>query len=181
MLVLGIDPGTIKMGWGVVSASGSRMTRVDSGTLLLGRGDTAGRLVTVWRELQELMQFHQPDVLSLERNFVSRNPQSAFRIGEARGVVMAASAYGGVELEEYSPASVKKAVAGHGRADKQAMIVAVSRMLSLVDTPAEDEADALALAACHILRHGYDRKVAGALDAARGTRRSRGRAGVARR
>ena len=181
--MLGIDPGTIRMGWGVIRAEGSRMTWVASGTLQLGRGEPAQRLVTVWRELQELMQTHEPDTLSLERNFVARNPQSAFRIGEARGVVMAASAYAGVELKEYTPAVVKKAVAGHGRADKQAVITAVTRLLSMAETPAEDEADALAIAACHILRRGYEQKVAGALSASRRSPRSRvgARRGVAER
>jgi crossover junction endodeoxyribonuclease RuvC len=117
--------------------------------------------------------------MSLERNFVARNVQSAFRLGEARGVAMAAAAAADVSLCEYAPATIKKSVVGHGRADKAQVQAAVVRIFSLDTTPAEDEADALATAVCHGLRRGFDERVSAAL-AAKPPARS-GAGGVRRR
>ncbi len=151
------------------------MTRVGSGVISLGRGDLAERLGRVYAALSELIAQHGPDHLSLERNFVGKSVQSAFRIGEARGVVMAAAAEARVSLSEYPPATIKKAVAGHGRACKADVQDAVVRMFKLDKTPVEDEADALATAACHGLTEPYNARVREAL-ASRPRRRS-GRAG----
>jgi len=169
LLVLGVDPGTVVTGWGVVECDGPRLSRVASGTLRVGRGDVAGRLARIYAGLSAIIVEHAPRVLSLERNFLARNVQSAFRLGEARGVAMAAAAAADVSLCEYTPATIKKSVAGHGRADKAQMKAAVARLFALTAELAEDEADALAAAACHGFRHGYDDKVAAAIARADGT------------
>lgn len=161
--VLGVDPGTVVTGWAVVECEGSSLARIASGTIRLGRGDLAQRLARVYAELAAIIAGHRPRILSLERNFVARNVQSAFRLGEARGVAMAAAAADDVELSEYTPATIKKSVVGHGRAAKSDVQAAVVRIFALDEMPAEDEADALAVAACHGLRRGFEERVATAL------------------
>ncbi len=163
MRVLGVDPGTRLTGWGIIDISGKRLVRVASGVLKVGNGELASRLAHIHRDIVEIVAQHAPSAVSLERNFVSRNVQSAFRLGEARGAIMAAVAAGAVPITEYSPATIKKAVVGHGRAGKLDVQEAVVRLLNLTEMPGEDEADALAAAACYALRSGYDGKVASAL------------------
>jgi crossover junction endodeoxyribonuclease RuvC len=163
MRVLGIDPGTLKTGWGVVECDGSRLRHVASGTIRTGRGELAARLAAVYEGLSGVIARHAPGIVSLERNFLALNVQSAFRLGEARGVAMAAAAAAGLEVCEYTPATIKKAVVGHGRADKGAVQAAVTRLLSLATGPSEDEADALATAACHGFCRSFDAKVRAAV------------------
>jgi crossover junction endodeoxyribonuclease RuvC len=178
--VLGVDPGTVVTGWGVLDCDRGRLARVASGTIQLGRGEVSLRLATLYDHLREILIEHEPCVMSLERNFVARNVQSAFRLGEARGVAMAAAAGAGVALSEYSPATIKKSVVGHGRADKAQVQAAICRLLSIAEVPSPDEADALAAGACHAFHKKYDAKVAAALDKAGGAgrRRVRVRAGT---
>ncbi|MEE8311081.1 MAG: crossover junction endodeoxyribonuclease RuvC [Candidatus Binatia bacterium] len=163
MRVLGVDPGTVVTGWGIVDCEGRSLARVASGTIRLGRGDLSQRLAGIYAELARVIALHRPGVMSLERNFVARNVQSAFRLGEARGVAMAVAAAADVSLAEYTPATIKKSVVGHGRAEKSLVQAAVVRIFSLEASPAEDEADALATAVCHGLRRGFEDKVAAAL------------------
>ena len=166
MRILGIDPGTVITGWGVVDCESSGFRWVASGTVRAGRGEIASRLGHIYRVVSEVIENHRPQAMSLEGGFLSRNVQSAFRLGEGRGVVMAAAATAGLELCEYSPAVIKKAVVGYGRAEKSQVQAAMMRMLGLREQPSEDEADALAAAVCHGLRAGFDRKLARARSAA---------------
>jgi len=161
--VLGVDPGTVVTGWGVIDCHRGAFRHVASGTIRAGRGDLAGRLGLIYVGLAEVAREHAPDAFSLERNFLARNVQSAFRLGEARGVAMAAAALAGVPLSEYSPATVKKTVTGHGGAEKSQVQDAVLRLLALSGRLAVDEADALAVAACHALRTRYHSRVRVAL------------------
>jgi crossover junction endodeoxyribonuclease RuvC len=157
--VLGIDPGTVITGWGVVEVHRGSMRHLASGTIRAGRGEVASRLGFIYAELGAVLVEHVPDAVSLERNFLARNVQSAFRLGEARGVAMAAAAARGVSLSEYTPATIKKCIAGHGGADKAQIQKAVARLLGISQRLAADEADALAAAACHVLRSGFDARV----------------------
>ena len=175
MRVLGVDPGTVVTGWGVVDCEGRSLARVASGTIRVGRGDLSQRLARVYAELVKVIALHGPRVMSLERNFVARNVQSAFRLGEARGVAMAAAAAADVALAQYTPATIKKSVVGHGRAEKSQVQAAVVRIFSLDTSPPEDEADALATAVCHGLRRGFDERVAAALADEPGTKPVAGR------
>ena len=165
MRVLGVDPGTIRCGWGVVDVDGPRLVHVASGVVEAGRGELASRLLQVHRGLAEVLRAHAPGAFSLERNFVARNVQSAFRLGEARGVAMAAAAAAGLPVSEYTPMMVKKAVVGYGRAEKGQVQAAVQRILSLPDLPEPDAADALAAALCHGLSGAFAAKVTQALPA----------------
>ncbi len=171
MRVVGVDPGTVVTGWGVVDVDGSRLTRVASGTIAPGRVAVPVRLAAIYEQLTSVFRLHEPSHLSLERNFLARNVQSAFRLGEARGVAMAAGAACGLELTEYTPMTVKKAVVGYGRADKAQVQAAVVRLFSLTETPAEDEADALAAAVCYALSHAFHDKLGEAVGAEKAPRR----------
>lgn len=173
MRIVGVDPGTIKAGWGVIDCEGARLQHVASGTLVLGRGDLSQRLAGIYDGIMAAVDQHSPEEASIERNFLARNVKSAFRLGESRGVVMAAVAARGLGVVEYTPATIKKAVVGYGRADKEQVQEAVARMLGLEVRPDEDAADALAAAICHGLRRSWDDKVAVALGS--------GAAGASRR
>jgi crossover junction endodeoxyribonuclease RuvC len=162
--VLGVDPGTVITGWGVIDCHRGQLRHVDSGTIRAGRGNLPARLGLIYAELGEVARKHTPDAFSLERNFLARNVQSAFRLGEARGVAMAAAALAGLPLAEYTPATVKKTVTGHGGAQKSQVQAAVQRLLALTRLLAVDEADALAVAACHALRVRYQSRVSAALS-----------------
>jgi crossover junction endodeoxyribonuclease RuvC len=149
--VLGIDPGSRVTGWGVVEAQGLAFRHVASGTIVLGAGDGLGaRLARLQAECRRLLAAWEPAAVVLERAFVARNVQSALRLGEARGAVLAAVGAAGTPLHEYAPAAVKLAAAGHGRADKGTMVRGVAARLGVAGRLAADAADALALALCHL-------------------------------
>lgn len=151
MRALGIDPGSRRTGWGVVERAGARLRHVASGTIALDARDAvAPRLARLHAAVAALVAEWTPDAVALERAFVARNVQSAFRLGETRGAVLAAVAAAGVTLHEYAPAQVKLAAIGHGGADKESVGRGVTAMLRLAERPAVDAADALAIALCHL-------------------------------
>lgn len=149
MRVLGIDPGTVATGWGVVELGGAGQRRVASG-VIRAKGELPARLVCIFTAVRAIVAEHRPEALSLEKTFVSENVQSAFRLGEARGSILVAAAEAGVAVFEYSPAEIKMSVVGYGRALKEQVQTMVTRLLTLPATPATDEADALAAALCHL-------------------------------
>jgi crossover junction endodeoxyribonuclease RuvC len=146
--VLGVDPGTLILGWGVVDVRGTRLSRVASGVLRC-QGARADRLAVICDTMLALCEQYRPGALSLEQTFVGNNVQSAFRLGEARGAVMVAASRAGLGAAEYSPAQIKLAVAGSGRATKAQMQLMVARLLAIAHALAADEADALGAAICH--------------------------------
>src|SRR5262245_22003010 len=152
MRVLGIDPGTVATGWGVVEVGGNRHCRVASGVIRC-RAERRPGLWIVFGAVVEILETHRPEALSIEKTFVSENVQSAFRLGEARGTVLVAAARAGVAVYEYSPAEIKMAVVGYGRAMKEQVQSMVGRLLELSGALAADEADALAAALCHLQTH----------------------------
>lgn len=165
--VLGIDPGTVVTGWGVVEGASGSARRLASGVLRLPGGAPLGeRLRRIHDGVSELLAEHLPDALSLEKAFVARNVQSAFRLGEARGAVLVAAAERGVPVFEYAPAEVKSRVVGYGRADKAQVGRGIALRLSVTALAHEDEADALALAVCHLIGAGLRALVAAAPGAA---------------
>jgi crossover junction endodeoxyribonuclease RuvC len=162
--VLGIDPGSRVTGWGVVESRGERMDHVGSGTVALEPSIPLGiRLARLYAECLRLLDEWSPAALVLERNFVARNVQSAFRLGEARGAILAAAGAAGIALHEYAPATVKLAAVGHGQADKRAVGRGVALRLRLARTPVPDAADALALALCHLHQAPLAARVARAM------------------
>jgi crossover junction endodeoxyribonuclease RuvC len=147
--VLGIDPGTVVTGWGVVERFPREVRRVASG-VVRPRGTRAQRLAAICRALGEICRRFSPDSLSLEQSFVGDNVQTAFRLGEARGAVMVAAAEAGVPVAEYSPAQIKVAIVGSGRAAKSQVQTMVGLLLATEAELTADEADALGAAICHI-------------------------------
>ena len=147
--MLGVDPGTVAMGWGVVDEIERRLTYV-SGGVVRSRGPLAKRLALIFEQTQVMLAQFTPACVSLEKTFVGDNVQSAFRLGEARGAILVAAARAGIPVQEYTPAEIKVAIAGNGRAAKEQMQLMVARLLRLTQRLASDEADALGAAICHL-------------------------------
>jgi crossover junction endodeoxyribonuclease RuvC len=148
LIVLGIDPGTAALGWGIVERTGARLRMVDAGCLATAATQPMPqRLLAVHALLDELIALHRPDLVAVERVFFSKNAQTAFAVGQARGVVLLAAAQAEVPVVEATPNEVKTAVTGHGRAEKDqvARMVAVCLTLAAPPTP-DDTSDALAVA-----------------------------------
>src|SRR5579885_1489834 len=153
MRVIGVDPGSVVTGFGVIQGRGGALEHIAAGVIRPhARASYPDRLNTIYQRLCELIAQHAPDAMSLERSFVAANVQSAFRLGEARAMALLAAASCQIQLFEYAPAHVKLTVAGHGRADKSQVKFMVRRALAMDERPAlaEDAADALAIALCHL-------------------------------
>ncbi len=151
MRALGIDPGSRVTGWGVVESAGPLLRYLACGTVSLGATvSLSERLGRLHADCLALFETWTPSVVVVERAFVARNVQSALRLGEVRGAVLAAVAMAGIALEEYAPAAVKLAAVGHGAADKETVMRGVTLRLGLARRPSADAADALALALCHL-------------------------------
>ena len=153
MRVFGIDCGTEYTGYGIVETTGrNHLQYVHCGAVkLIKRFNSADRLKQVHDELTAQIAAHLPDIVAIEEVFYSVNPKSALKLGQVRGVAMLAAAQAGVPLAEYSPLSIKSAVVGYGRADKQQVQFMVTKLLNLAQAPEPyDASDALALAICHI-------------------------------
>ncbi len=149
MRVLGVDPGTVATGWGVIDQVGQRLTYV-AGGVIRARGPLPQRLAHIHEEARRILCEFTPRCVSLEKTFVGENVQSAFRLGEARGAILVATVQAAIPVFEYSPAEIKVAVAGNGRAAKEQMQTMVARLLALDVRLAGDEADALGAAICHL-------------------------------
>lgn len=150
MITLGIDPGTARLGYGVVDSAGEARA-LAYGVVESRRGvPMAERLVVLFEGVQALIAEHRPESLAVEQLFFARNVTNALSVGQARGVVLLAGARAGLTIAEYTPAEVKQAVTGYGKADKPQMQEMVRLILGLdrVPTP-DDAADALAVALCH--------------------------------
>ena len=148
MIVLGIDPGTAALGYGVVERTGPTLRAIDAGCVVTSPDLVLGeRLRIIHDAVTELIETHRPTLMGVERLFFSKNVQTAFAVGQARGVVLLAAAQHGVAVREATPNEVKSAVAGYGAADKDQVgrMVATILGLSAVPTP-DDAADALAVA-----------------------------------
>ncbi len=150
MRILGIDPGSAATGYGIVDHAEGRLTHVAHGTLQPPRRKSLHvRLLQLLRDIEDLVARHGPDVAVVEQVFVSASPRSALVLGQARGVVLAGLATGGMAIHEYDPRQIKQAVSGYGAASKDQIRRMVRRLLDLERAPASDPADALAAAICH--------------------------------
>lgn len=153
MKVLGIDPGTAACGYAIVHRNGGHIRRLEGGCWRTSaRERPEARLRTIFDGVRELVAAHAPDAVALEESFVGADARIALSVGQARGVALVAAASAGVACAEYAPASVKQAVCGYGRADKEQVGRMVRMILSLPAVPeTSHEADALAVAICHAL------------------------------
>jgi crossover junction endodeoxyribonuclease RuvC len=149
--VLGIDPGLANTGYGVVARRGMRFVALDGGVVTTRAGvPLEQRLATIYDEVCTLIDRHQPEAVALEDLFFGQNAGSAFKVGQARGVVMLAAGQRGVPCASYTPQQVKQAVCGTGRAAKEQVARMVCTVLGLPDDPLPDHAtDALAVGVCH--------------------------------
>jgi crossover junction endodeoxyribonuclease RuvC len=150
--ILGIDPGLQRTGFGVIDVDGPRLAYVASGTistLEAPRGDLPLRLKIIFEGVQEVVQRYTPSCASVEIVFVNVNPQSTLLLGQARGAALAALVSGGLAVSEYTALQMKKAVVGHGLANKGQVQEMVRRLLKLPGLPGKDAADALGLAISH--------------------------------
>jgi crossover junction endodeoxyribonuclease RuvC len=150
MRILGLDPGLGTTGWGLIEADGNRLTHVANGQI---RTDAAAplprRLAALADQLEALITDHAPATAAVEEVFVNKNPQSTLKLGQARGVALMCAARAGIDVGEYAPTLVKKAVVGTGGAEKAQVHAMVSRLLPGVKIAGPDAADALAVAITH--------------------------------
>jgi crossover junction endodeoxyribonuclease RuvC len=147
--ILGIDPGSRITGFGIVDIQGDRTVPVHFGVIKAGKGEFTERLGIIFNGVKDLVEEYQPDSAAVETVFVSHNASSAIKLGQARGAAVCAIIAGEVPVGEYSPRSVKQAIVGRGAADKAQVQHMVRVLLGLQEVPAEDAADALAVAICH--------------------------------
>ena len=153
--ILGIDPGLRHTGWGVIEAEGSRLVYVASGALHTKTGENfAGRLRVLHEGLAAVIEVHRPDEAAVEETFVNRDPQSALKLGHARGIALVVPALAGIEVNEYAANLVKKTVVGAGHAEKAQIAMMVKVLLPRSDALTADAADALAVAICHAQHRG---------------------------
>ena len=151
MIAIGVDPGTLHLGWGVVRREGSRVSHVAHGVIDLDpKLALPGRLALIAEELDVVLDRYRPQVAAVETLFFHRDAQAAAKLGHARGVVLLCLSRSGVELAEYAPARVKRTVAGNGRAAKSQVSQMVRAILALREVPRSDAGDALALALTHL-------------------------------
>jgi crossover junction endodeoxyribonuclease RuvC len=151
MRILGIDPGTGILGFGVIESDRGRVQLVDAGVIRTPvKEDDAVRLLTIYEELTDLIVQNKPAAMSVEKLFFARNVTTAMTVAQARGVVLLCGQQAGLQLFEYTPMQIKQAITGYGRADKKQMQEMVRVLLQLKETPKPDDAaDALAAAITH--------------------------------
>lgn len=150
MRILGLDPGLAATGWGVIDARDNRLSHVANGVVRTKSGlSLAERLVQIDAGLADVIGRYGPEAAAVEETFVNRNPASALKLGQARGVVLVSAARAGLEVAEYSPNVIKKTVVGAGHAAKDQVGLMVRILLPGSDAAGADAADALAVAICH--------------------------------
>lgn len=152
--VLGIDPGSQRTGFGVLDATGPRLTYVASGVIRTQEGEFAARLCEIFRCVRTIVAQYRPQEIAIERVFVNRNPDSALKLGQARGAAICGTAEADAEVFEYAPRQIKMAVVGSGSAEKEQVQLMIKNILRLEGPVTADAADALATAVCHALRGG---------------------------
>ena len=150
MLIIGLDPSLTCTGWGIVAKQGSRLSHVANGQVKTDpKATLPERLVTLDRELTDVILRYQPDASAVEEVFVNKNPQSTLKLGQARGVCLLALARAGLPVAEYATRLVKKAIVGTGGAEKAQVQAMLGVLLPGVKLAGADAADALAVAICH--------------------------------
>jgi crossover junction endodeoxyribonuclease RuvC len=152
MKILGIDPGTQVMGWGVIESDGDNTSLVDYGAIKVpDKLQTAPKLHHIFREIQKIIRKFAPDSIAVETPFVGKNVHSAFVVGRAQAMALLAAAAKDIPAFEYSPAKIKQSVANYGASSKEQIQQMVRLLLGLREIPEpSDAADALAVALCHV-------------------------------
>jgi crossover junction endodeoxyribonuclease RuvC len=157
MIVLGIDPGSRITGYGIIQKAGNRLIHIDNGAIFTDTAaDFPGRLKKIFDGLLEVIAQYRPDQVAIENIFFASNPQSALKLGQARGAAIVAAVHCGLPVAEYSALQVKQAVVGKGKAAKEQVQKMLLVLLGLPEIAQADASDALAVAICHI--NSYDLK-----------------------
>lgn len=158
-IILGVDPGLNFCGWGIVASEGSRLSHIAHGVIKpLKQQQLASRLHDVFEGLCEVIERYQPNEAAVEETFVNSNARAALVLGQARGVALAAAARRGLQVAEYAPSTIKKAIVGSGAADKTQISFMVQRLLPTAGPVTADAADALGIALCHAAHGGFRRR-----------------------
>lgn len=157
MLVLGVDPGSVVTGYGLVEKNNQKIRCVDAGVIRAPKKqDFSERIHRIYRSMVEIMSRHQPREMAIEEVFFAKNPKSALKIGHARGAVLIAAVECGIQIYEYAATEIKQSVVGYGRASKEQVRSMVGIMLKLDYLPVLDTSDALAAAICHLNWQRYE-------------------------
>ena len=149
-IILGIDPGSRITGYGVIAQQGHKLTYVGSGCIRVNADTLADKLHIIFNGVSEVITQFKPAQFAIEQVFMARNPDSALKLGQARGAAIVAATTNDLPVSEYSARQIKQAVVGTGGADKTQVQAMVKSILKLPGTPQTDAADALAVAICHV-------------------------------
>lgn len=150
MVIIGVDPGSIATGYGIIQKNGSRSTHVASGTIRTASGSfQSGKLLQIHKKLDAVIRLHAPSVMVVESLFHANNSQSLMKLSQVRGVILLLGELHGMEIFEYAPMEIKKGLTGYGRAEKEQMVYMVRKILNLPSLKSPDQADALAMALFH--------------------------------
>ena len=161
-MILGIDPGSRVTGFGLIKSDGDKIEYIDCGCVRTNSENMRTRLKTIFDELYSVIQKHGPEEVAIEEVFMGKNAGSALKLGQARGVAMAACLANDLPISEYSARKVKQSVVGTGAATKLQVKRMVKMMLTIDENIAEDSADALAIAICHVNTQSRLSKIPGA-------------------
>ncbi len=163
-IILGIDPGTVVMGYGLVTVHGSSISLLEMDVLKPGKvDDPYKKLQLIYNTVSGLIIKYKPDVFAIEAPFFGKNVQSMLKLGRAQGVAIAAAMRHGLDVTEYSPKKVKQSVTGNGNASKEQVLKMLQRLLNFKDDPKYfDASDALAVAVCHYFQENAVMAIAGA-------------------
>ena len=148
-IILGIDPGSRITGYGIVCQKGAKFEYLGSGCIRVQGDELASRLQQIYQGVSEIIQQFQPDTFAIEQVFMAKNPDSALKLGQARGAAIVAATNANLPVSEYSARQIKQSVVGKGAAEKSQVQHMVTYLLKLPSTPQADAADALAVSLCH--------------------------------
>jgi len=149
MIILGIDPGSRITGFGLIENHVDRLIYIASGNIKVSGDSLPQRLGCIFNEIENVIQKHRPEQMSIENVFMARNPDSALKLGQARGAAICAAYRAGLEIAEYAPREIKQAIVGSGAANKEQVQHMVKHLLGIRLKLKADEADGLAIAICH--------------------------------
>ena len=167
-LILGVDPGSLKTGFGIIDSLGSSNVYVASGVIRIPNGGLPDRLKVIFDSLTEIIEEYSPHEMAIEQVFMAKSASSALKLGQARGAAIVAGVNQGLPVAEYEARKVKQAVVGHGAADKHQMQQMIKTLLGLPSAPQEDAADALGVAICHANTQQHLIKISNASSFRRG-------------
>ncbi len=161
MIILGIDPGSVVMGFGIIETQGNRLIHIENGGIYSSQFKVFhDRLLHIFDEITQLIIRYRPEIAAIENVFYGKNVQSMLKLGQARGAAVLALLKAGLTVHEYTPTQVKSALTGYGRADKEQMQRMIKILLKLKDEAMSDASDALAVAICHSQHQTMQKKIA---------------------